>query len=272
MEYHKMCFWRFVRWTVVFVLLLSVSSLVTVPRGVAAQRLVQAPGLIECRVNGSLVQPVVPPGYTWSWAFVANFNHAPLSNLTRGCVAIATVGVPTVQYTYTVVTCPVEGKIGTPIGGGMVNFDGGGSIRCDLDLLAAATPGMFRVQARATFPTGSITHTLTSSEYFSFRTTSDSTCSLLTLNSAYNTMAFQHVASSLCGTQVSLGSQITKTSPTSNVYKGTHRINGAGLGDVSVTGSFGIPEHFSIWIGATGESFSLDELVIDPPGHCCSPG
>ena len=249
---------------------LAVSAWVVSPAAPAlAYPPAQAGGLSDCRYNGTLVRPVVPPGFTWAWAFVANFNHAPQMNRTRGCVAIARAGVPMVEYT--VVTCPVEGNLSAPIGGGVVTFDGGGTIRCDLELDDFTRPGMFRMQSRATFTTSAMTHTLVSADDFTFRATTDASCSLLTLNSTYDNMAFQHTGSNLCGTAVSLGSLIVKTSPTSGIFHGTHRMNGAALGATTMPGTFDVPASFSIRIGALGETFTLDEVAVDPPGHCCSP-
>lgn len=272
MQSWKKCFGKYLRMTVVMMMVTSLMAtwiVISPPSAALAHRQAQTPVLVECRVNGTLVQPVVPPGYTWTWVFVANFNHAPLVNQTRGCLAIARLGIPKVEYT--IVTCPVDGSLAAPIGGGTVIFDGGGAIRCDLVLDDDATPGMFRMQARPIFPIGGRTYTLVSSDYFAFQATTDAMCSVLTLNSTYNAMAFQHVASNLCGTQVSLGSYIDKVKPNGNLYNGLHRINGVGLGPVSLTGSFSLPQEFSIRIGGSGESFTLDQLIIDPPGHCCSP-
>jgi hypothetical protein len=254
---------------VVLFTLIFASAIAPSARVAAAHHPAQASGPSECLFSGKLVKPVVPPGYAWTWAFVANFNHAPLVNQTRGCLAIAQAGMPTVQYT--VVTCPVEGSLGAPIGGGAATFDGGGAIRCDFSLIDVSTPGMFKMQARATFTAGGMTHTLVSSDAFSFRVASDPACSVLTLNSAYGTMAYQHAASSMCGTPAALGSQIERISTVPSVFKGTHRINGAGLGNVNVSGIFGVARQVTLRMGAAGESFTLDEQAVDPPGHCCSP-
>jgi hypothetical protein len=264
---------RLIRWFVLTALVVGGMAMpparVTLAQAGVVRRSVNAIGPAECVFNGALVRPVVPAGYTWTWAFVANFNHAPLVNQTRACLAIAFAGVSTVQYT--VVTCPVEGSLAAPIGGGTVVFDGGGAIRCDLALVSAATPGMFRQQARAILPSGSLTHTLASSDAFSFRASTNPACLTMTLASAYGSLAFQNGTGGICGAYVRLGSAIEKTSASTSSFKGAHFVNGASLGNMSLLGTFGLTQNFSIRIGAAGESFTLDELMVDPPGKCCSP-
>jgi hypothetical protein len=87
----------------------------------------------------------------------------------------------------------------------------------------------------------------------------------------YPSISFAHSAAGACGAYTAYGSQLIRAS--ANVLEGRHKIGPVTYGPVTGGGAFSLPANFTFDIGAIGQSFTLDWLVIDPtPTRCCSPG
>ena len=234
----------------------------------AAQAAETSQGALNaCKVNGQLVVPIIVSGKSSAWVFVTNFDQ-PLSRTTvAGCLATRNAsGTTYLPDNYCTV---MNNTANQQFGGGVAQFDDNAYLQCTIPNPPEPAP-LFWVHARASLPTtlNGDSFTLLASQLLSFTVNTDAAC-LLTLNSRYNTMLFSHTTVNRCSSFVDLNSNLVQTTATP---KGNHRIGLTNLyGPTNLTGLFALPANLSFTIGAVGETFTLDYLVIDPPGNCCNP-
>ncbi len=227
-----------------------------------------------CHYDGVALLPKVDANHPYGWGFAANFDHAVSGSTVTTCLAERYYGQAPWQTSYTVSTahCAVVSNGGpVSVGGGSASFNGNFRLACTLPV-TGTTPSLFWIKTRAALsaPSSSATFLSASGAGMSFAVSNDAACAV-TLNSAYNSISFAHSASGACGAYTAYGSQLRRTG--ANALEGRHKIGPATYGPVSGGGAFSLPANFTFDIGAIGQSFTLDWLVIDPtPTRCCSPG
>lgn len=216
--------------------------------------------------QGNLHRPAPAIG---SWSLVLNFNHAKNANTTIGC-RIATVGVNPQQLAFTLVNCQVLNNAGgVQVGGGRAPFDGNFWIECP----GAFTPpgggplyDNFFVFGEAKFPTPGASYTLMNHQDVSVNVQIDGAWHVKLL-SRYNTTTFdnQDNKTNVNGMKVSLQSNVVGGT-------GSHYVNGTQLLPTASIPDFEFDFSGPITIGRKGETWTLFQLIIDPPAGICCPG
>jgi|GEM_PF-6981872 len=247
--------------------LVAMLAALALPVPVSAASETAQPTLVACRVNGQLVVPVMTSGKGTAWVFVTNLDQ-PLSKTTvRGCMAVRTSSGTT--YTPDNYCTVMNNTANRQFGNGVAEFDGNAYLQCTIPNPVEPAP-QFWMHARANFSTtpNGTTFTMLNSAPMSFTVDTDAAC-LLKLNSRYNNMLFAHATVNQCGSFVEVHSNLIQSlSPP----RGSHRIGLNNFyGPTNLQGTFGLPANLSFTIGAVGQVYSLDWLVIDPPGNCCNP-
>jgi hypothetical protein len=233
-------------------------------------------GPTACQYDGIPLIPKVDVNHAYGWGFVANFDHAPSGTLVTTCLAERYYGQAPWQTTYTVSNthCVIVGNGGPlSIGGGSAPFNGNFRLACTLPV-PATTPALFWIKARAALNAPSSAYTFVSGTGagagHTFSAATDAACAV-TLSSAYRSISYSHSASGACGALNDFGSNVARTG--TNSVEGRHKIGAAVFGPATSSGTFNLPANFTFDIGAIGQNFTLDWLVIDPtPTRCCSPG
>ncbi|NJM40613.1 MAG: hypothetical protein HC853_07500 [Anaerolineae bacterium] len=235
------------------------------------------PAACQSSIVGGPVIPQLKSGSIYSWSFVANFNHAKSEVNIVGCLTEAEIGpLGNVVLFVSLVSCSIVNNVATPkalFGDGTAVFDGSAYIRCSLPLMAAHRPDNFWISTRTKLPLAGKTHTLLASGAAKYEARTDTVCSL-TLRSTYtNTLNLQPTVfanaagAAKCGVMFN---SVTRIQP----KKILHYVDGIEVTPIHTgTVRIGIPQVFEFQIGAVGEIFTLDEIVIDPrPLSCCSGG
>jgi hypothetical protein len=115
-------------------------------------------------------------------------------------------------------------------------------------------------------PAAAQTYTFLSSSSATVTAQTDAACAL-TMNSQYTlrlangsvtSFPFAHSASVACGSFIEVGSRVVPAS------LGGHKIGASFFGPSSGTGRLQIPKNYSFNIGAAGQPYTLDWLLIDP--------
>ncbi len=234
--------------------------------GVARMSAQVAP--MECLINGNpLVLP--PPEVTSAfWMIAINFDGAP-SSTAKACVVKRGTG-SAMDYRVVEACQVVSATPNKTVGNGLAVFDARTKLNCTVVLPGVtAQPAWLWTHAKVmmTTSTWSKRATLINSVDMGVRAEVAPGCST-TLNSRYGTFNYSNGVGPLCGTFKHLVSRVNTIGTT---MRGWHtRPDGPYYyGPTQSTGSVTIPETFSFTIGATGEEFQMDWIVIDPPGGCC---
>jgi hypothetical protein len=216
-----------------------------------------------------LVNPIVPPGQSFTWMFVANFDHPKSATKSTGCLATRQSGQVT-QYQVGDYCTVMNNTANVKFGGGTAPFDGNAYLQCAITIPGNHAPPQFWTHARPNIPTTiqGATYTLISSSDITFTAQTDPLC-VVTLSSQYDDIAFAHATLPACGSFVRVDSHLNQSI---QPPLGTHFVGGMAFGPTQGSGSFALPANFSFQIGAAGQIFALDWLVLDPPGGCCRPG
>lgn len=226
---------------------------------------------MECLINGNplVIPPVeVTPAF---WMIAINFDGA-LSSTAKACVVKRGLGS---EMAYQVIdACQVVST--TPnkkVGNGTAAFDTRTKLNCTVTLPGVTVqPAWLWTHAKVmmTNSTSPKQATLLSSTSMGVRADVAPGCST-TMHSRYGPFNYSHSVGPLCGTYKHL---VSRVNIDGSMMRGWHTRpdgpNGPLLyGPTQSTGNITIPETFTFTIGATGDEFQLDWIVIDPPGGCC---
>jgi hypothetical protein len=247
-------------------IVLGATALPTTPvqAGLRTQSVSQA-----CSINGHLVVPTVNASSTYGWSFVANFDHAVSPNTVTTCFAERYYGQAT-SYTVSNTFCTVSNNsAGVGFGAGVAPFDGNAYLSCGLPV-STTRPLLFWTRANFVPNAVAQSYTFLASPSASFTAQTNASCGL-TLNSQYalrlsnsvpNTLGFAHTSSASCGVFNEVRSRVVRS--TANNSEGWHMANGVTLGPVTAAGALQLPQNFVFTVGAPGEPYTLDWLLIDP--------
>ncbi|BCX05498.1 MAG: hypothetical protein KatS3mg053_3436 [Candidatus Roseilinea sp.] len=236
-------------------------------------------GNTACQVNGKLIVPTVDANHTYGWAFVTNFDHAASPAAVTTCLVERFYGQPPWQTQYTVAQhCTVVNNVASPqvrFGNGVAPFDGNAYLSCTLPV-PETRPALFWIRANASLANGSQAHTFLAGNGLASgisvtAQTGTTSAQPLTMTSQYSTFQFSHSATLAWGSFTQYGSRMDRQSATT--FGGRHKIGANVYGPTTGNTNLILPAGFSFTIGAPGQPYTLDWLVIDPtPSNCCSPG
>jgi hypothetical protein len=227
-----------------------------------------------CKVNGVLVDPPLPPGVAQRWLFIANFDHPKSATDTVTCLVIKTAtgttyDVGTHHCTVVATSNPSRRRFGS----GVARFDGDAYLQCTINPTPPPLdPPNVWVYARVNIPTAltTTTNTLVTSDDIDFNVQSDPTCAW-TLNSRYDAFAFSHATTGTCGSFASIESHLLNGANGEGRHRVTIPSGTTFYGPTAGNVSFAFSPVFSFRIGAQGETFTLDYVIIDPDSvKCCS--
>jgi hypothetical protein len=218
------------------------------------------------------------------WAFVLNF-----STLNQGCLVTLK---PDGTRNYTLVPCQVQGHV-EPLRNGGVLFGAGGHMICDVDVQSTeaserqrfgASDTKYWISARASFPQPGTPRIF---EYghvakgvgFSSMTADVLADGAVTLNNAFGPNQMGMTAAVGLNNEVSIRAAVNyyETSGYQSMSYLSQRSITAGVAHSDATSqieAFDLPSTSVLLVGSPNNStpFVLNELVIDPPGRCCSGG
>lgn len=234
-------------------LLLGALLLTTLPQPAAAQTI--APP--ECLTDqGQSLMPSQPD----SWILVLNFNHQPASDYTTGCIIYRASAEPKVSYDR--VHCPLHNnRNGVAVGNGVADFDGHFWIECTTPQTRSDLT-QFNVEATARFSQpGGYTIVDHPSVAWSAAIGVDWR---VTQESRYGATRFQHHDS----TTIAYGQDLHLKSDVQEKL-GAHAVNGAYLYPEAPVEAFDFAQQ-PLTIGGQEQAWTLHELIVDPPGVCCT--
>jgi hypothetical protein len=218
-----------------------------------------------CMVNGKLIAPKVDNAHTYGWAFVANFDQAASTTQVRTCLAERELGLPT-QYRVENNHCAVTNNTANAqFGGGVANFDGNAYLVCSISV-RSTRPTQFWVRANV-IPNAVVqSYTFLSSSVVNVTANTGSSCSFRP-SSQYTllgggSLSFTDIAAATCGSYVDIGSRLNGSGV--NTSNGWHVVSGTNYSQVSAMGRLELPATFAFNIGAAGQPYTMDWLVIDP--------
>jgi hypothetical protein len=268
---------RFARAVVAQAVVISAVATVTIgsPASQAVAALPAQGGNNACRVNGQVIVPTVDAAHVYGWAFAANFDHPASATTVTTCLAERYWPQKPWQTQYTIATshCAVVNNIASPqiqLGNGVAPFDGNAYLSCALPV-PATLPSLFWIRALATLPNASQGYTFLSgngvASGISVTAQTGTSCgaptpSLVTMNSQYLGFRFSHTAGPGCGSATEYGSRMIRESTAT--YSGWHKIGAIIYGPTTGSTNLTLPANFSFNIGATGQPYTLDWLLIDP--------
>lgn len=228
----------------------------------------------ECYAdNGVLVVPQPTsalPGH-YDWTLTLNFNHSLNNKTARGCYAIRMVGVTAVQFVVT--KCPILNNAGgISIGNGQAEFDGNIVISCSLANVvnqhfgASALYEKFSVHSTLQFKRMGKA-TLARTKQMSVVASANES-GHLDATSMYGNAQIHDLDQSvrIFGRWIALDSVLLSAKS----INGYHIMNGVDL-PAQPGAPFFLDHTDSIQIGAVGDQFILDQLIIDPGTRCCRP-
>ncbi len=214
-------------------------------------------------------QPIRPnpayldPGWTNAWVLLLNFNHALSASYTTGCIGMITAANPQ-PVSYQLIQCPLQNNINQiRVGGGTAPFDGNFWIECPGITQNNYVHASFGVWGRARFPTSNQSYLLMSHQDVAVKAAVDATWHI-TLDSRYGVNTYNNFANqvNVAGKIVPFKSEVDRT-------LGTHYINNQALTPHFNVAGFPFDESQPITIGAAGQTMTLYEMIVDPPGMCC---
>jgi hypothetical protein len=217
------------------------------------------------------------------WAFVLNF-----STLDQGCLVTLN---PDGSRAFKLVPCQVQGQV-EPLRSGGVLFGAGGHMLCDIDVRSteaaeqlrhSATDTKYWISARASFPEKGTPHIF---EYghpakgigFSSMSADVLADGWVTLNNTFGPNHMGMKAAVGHNNEVSIFAAVNRFETVghqSMSFASSRSITGESHIDAtSQIEPFDLPSTSVLVIGSPDNStpFVLTELVIDPPGRCCSGG
>ena len=209
-------------------------------------------------------QSVLPMPVLGAWALALNFNHAPSTSTTTAC-RIMTVALQPQKVTRTLVTCTVNNNSrNVQVGGGAAAFDGNFWITCPN---GPPVPGYgplyngFAIYGQMQFPT------LLTSASFSVVQHQDVELSAtvnasgkIKLTSRYGSYRYQTADSS---TDVTTAPVFIASSVGAGA--GSHQVAQTIAPFTTPVDRFPFSFSQPFLIGQAGKSWTLYELVIDPP-------
>ncbi len=209
---------------------------------------------------------VLPSSLVGGWVLVLNFNHPKQTVNTVACRVTAT-GVNPLQVSYTIFNCPLRDNVNSvKVGAGQAPFDGKFWIECAGGPIVPGqgpTYDTFYVFGEATFGASGATYTLMQHEDAEVNADVDANWHVK-MRSRYGATTFEHEdgVTNVNGMKVSLQSQVAGS--------GTHFINGTQLLPAATVPAFPYNYNKPIRIGNPGQSWTLYQLIIDPPpSRCC---
>lgn len=216
---------------------------------------------------GQAVRPnpaYLDPGWSGAWVLILNFNHAPSASQTVGCVGMISKANPS-QVTYRLIQCPLLNNVNqVTVGDGAANFDGNLWVQCPGITQNKYFHSSFGVWGRASFPVAKTTYALLSHPDVAVGADVDATWRI-TLRSRYGSTNFSNLAS-----QSNVSGRIVRFKSEVDQGDGAHYINGNDLMPHAMTPGFSFDESQPLTIGAAGQTLTLYEILVDPPGRCCS--
>lgn len=254
---------KFARLAIAYAIAISATAAASSHIGMATAAPLAQGGSGACKLNGQLIVPQVDAVHTYGWAFLANFDH-PASLSVTTCLAERFFGQPT-QYTVANHCTVNNNTASVQFGNGVAPFDGNAYLSCSLPV-SATVPSLFWMRANMIPNAAAQAYTFLSSNSATVTAQTDATCAL-TMNSRYTlrrangsvtSFPFAHSATVTCGSFVEVGSRIVPAS------LGGHKIGASVFGPSSGTGRLELPRNYGFNIGATGEPYTLDWLLIDP--------
>jgi hypothetical protein len=216
--------------------------------------------------DGILVTPTSNTGHLIEWTLTVNFNHKLSKSSTPGCIALRDIRAGTM--TYTVIKCPLlNNRGGALVGNGRADFDGALSIGCDLSSVPASAYDAFSVRGRITLPGAYSTATLATLRDMRFSANLDEGAQL-GLESVYGGNPF---SDRVPGVNYA-GQRVDVTSMLGAARSGIalHQVDGRDL-DMHGAQNFGFGNGETLLIGAAGEKWTAEEIIIDPGTLCCRP-
>lgn len=224
---------------------------------------------------GNSIMPSVGGG-VGAWLIVLNFNHAPSTTATTGCL-VRTTGLNPQKVARSFITCQlVNNQAQAAVGGGAVAFDGKFAIQCPG---VNDNPGYsqdnvnFTLWGRANFAQTNQTYAIVSHTNVSLSASVTGNVSTpnnpwyASLSSRYGSTTFVN-----SDTTVNVRGQIVRFESAVHRSSGTHMLNQTALTPAANIAPFSFHYNQPITIGGAGPTWTLHELVIDPPGGCCKGG
>lgn len=230
--------------------------------------------LSACRLNGQLIRPKVDSGHTYGWVFLAKFDAASGGGNPISCLVTQTA--PNGPEYDVRNHCTVMNNIGNPpttFTGGLAQFDGNAYLSCNISVLPTQ-PEIFYLRGLVGFATSPaissvFSHTLIAGDPPSasdpLSVVGQTNGCTLTLNSRYGTFSYGHTVGSVCGGFVEVGSRVRQNfATTPHTLLGQHMLSGTLYGPTTGYGQLQIPGPYTFTIGAPGQQFDMDWLLIDP--------
>lgn len=213
----------------------------------------------ECRNDqGNAVVPASPStGFTW--VILLNFNHAPSTTASRGCLALRQAGAQ--NPTYQALTCLLQNNTKqASVGGGSATFKGPMTLLCSPNVSWNGTQTDFLVQVRASFAAPG-SYQLVSHPDLAFQASLDADWRVA-LTSRYGQASFssRDPNTNIRGKTVQLRSDVL-------AKVGTHMLESTLLQPSSGISTFPFNLASPFVVGSPG--LTLQELIIDPTGSCC---
>lgn len=224
---------------------------------------------------GNPVLPSVGAG-VGAWLIVLNFNHAPSTTTTTGCL-VKTTALNPQKVIRTMLTCQVtnnDGQVG--VGNGTAAFDGKFAIQCPG---ITEGPGVshdntnFTLWGRANFAQTNQTYALVTHTDVNLSVSVTGNASTpnnpwyASLSSRYGSTTFVNSDAT-----VNVRGQIVPFESAVGRGTGIHKLNQTALSPETPVAPFSFHYNQPISIGGAGPQWTLHELVIDPPGGCCKGG
>lgn len=198
------------------------------------------------------------------WLLLLNFNHAASATNTVGCL-ITTTQVNPQRVSRILVNCQiVNNQSAVLVGNGTSPFDGKFSVSCPGLGMGKTKHENFTVWGRATFNNRNVNYSITQHSDFSF---------IARLNTGWKVnFTSRYGANSFNSGNPNFNLAGQLVSFTSALRGGTasHFLNSAQLTPLSTLPPFDFHQDQPFTISGPGQLWTLHELIIDPPGGCCT--
>ena len=206
---------------------------------------------------------VTPRAGVGAWLFILNFNHAPNASNTLGCL-VETTSVSPQVVKRTLVQCAIVNNVaGTQVGNGVSPFDGNYTVNCPGLAKGKQSLKTFTIWGRAEFAKKSAHYAIVQHADVDFSADLGKYWHV-NFSSRYGASSFSsgHPAANLSGKTVEFLSEVSKLT-------GSHWLEKVQLNPTSTLSGFDYHNDQPITIGAAGSVWTLEEIIIDPPGGCC---
>ena len=215
--------------------------------------------------------PAEPLQYPGAWAIVLNFNHEPSATHTQVCWAIRDE-TPEMEITYIDgLRCQVRKNVNdVMVGDGQADFDGHFHIACprrDPEIETVRRYDTFYVHAEAMFPEADADYPLVRHRNLAVRTRFEGPDSdgnwETTVRSRFGDQVLE---------ETNLISEFPNRRRNYNSFlfegKASHLVDREIIGPGISLDTFEFDFAELMFIGGGENSWTLYEMVIDPPGHC----